>query len=183
MRKLVSFVLVLAICVALPLLAQDQETKKSESEMASMMPPPALNDEFMTWMVGEWQGTTESPMGKSTDWQKCSLGLDGQFLLIEYKSTWDGGGYAGMGALTLTQTGDVAGYWIDNMRTMSKGMGKREGNVATMEWESQMGKMTRVMEKVSDDKFTVAVKWPGPDGSMMESKSEMTRKPMMTEKK
>lgn len=70
----------------------------------------------------------------------------------------------------------------DNIRIMSKGTGKREGNVVTMEWESKMGKMTRVMEKVSDDKFTVAVKWPGPDGSMMEAKAEMTRKPMTTEK-
>ena len=181
MKKL-SLLFVL-FCLAMPVLAQDQEMKKSESEMASMMPPPALDDEFMKWMVGEWQGTTESPMGKSTDWQKCSMGLDGQFLMIDFKSESDGGNYAGMGALTLTPTGEVAGYWIDNWRTMSKGAGKREGNVVTMEWESKMGKMTRVMEKVNEDKFTVAVKWPGPDGNMMEAKAEMTRKPMMTEKK
>jgi hypothetical protein len=171
------------LCLTLPLLAQDQETKPSESEMASMTPPPGLDDEFIKWMVGEWQGTTESPMGKSTDLQKCWFGLDGQFLMMDFTSEWGGSNYRGLGAITLTQNGEVQGYWIDNMRTMSKGKGKLEGNVVTMEWESQMGKMTRVMEKVSDDKFTVAVKWPGPDGNMVEAHSEMTRKPVMTDKK
>jgi hypothetical protein len=171
------------LCLAVPLLAQDQEMNKPETDMASMAPPPPISDDFMKWMVGDWEGTSVTPMGNSNDMQNCWFGLDDQFLMIDYKSGWDGGEYHGMGAMTITQSGEVAGYWIDNTRNMSKGTGKREGNVVTMEWEGKMGKMTRIMEKVSDDKFTVVAKFTGPDGSMMESKSEMTRKATMTEKK
>lgn len=182
MKKLTIFTLML-FCLALPLFAQEQEAKKTETEMAEMAPPPALNDEFINWMVGEWEGWTESPMGKSTDWQKCWIGLDGQFLMMDYTSKWEGGNYHGLGAITLSPSGEVLGYWIDNMRTMSKGKGKREGNVVTMEWEDQNTKMTRVLEKVSEDKFTETVSWAGPDGNMMQAKSVMTRKKeMMTDK-
>jgi hypothetical protein len=46
-----------------------------------------------------------------------------------------------------------------------------------------MGKAERTMEKISDDKFTVIEKFSMPNGQIMESKSEMTRKAMMSEKK
>jgi hypothetical protein len=181
MKKIILLLLALSICFAIPVMAQEE--KKAEGEQAQMAPPPPLNDEFINWMVGEWEGWTESPMGKSTDWQKNFLSLDGQFMLIDYKSEGAGGSYHGMGAITLSQSGEVLGYWIDNMRTMSEGKGTREGNVVTMEWQDQNGKMTRIMEKVSADKFTESVSWPGPDGTMMQAKCEMTRKPMMSDKK
>ena len=184
MRKAVSFVLAFTICLALPLLAQDQEATKSESEMAQMTPPQALSDEWSKWMIGEWEGWSESPMGKSKDWMKCEFGLDGQFVMMQITGTMDNGlTYKGMGAQTVTPAGEMVGYWIDNWRGMYEGKGKPEGNKITMVWESPMGKAERTMEKVSADKFTVLEKFSMPDGQMMESKSEMTRKPMMSEKK
>ncbi len=65
---------------------------------------------------------------------------------------------------------------------MAKGKGTREGDVLTMHWESKMGKGTRVTKKVSDDKFVVTSTWEMPDGSKVESKSEMTRVKATTEK-
>lgn len=184
MKKTVLVVLCFFIFLSLPVLAQEQEAKKSETEMAAMAPPQPLDDNWSKWMVGEWEGWSESAMGKSKVWMKCEFGLDGQFVMMEITGTMENGmTYKGMGAQTVNPaTGEMVGYWIDNWRGMYEGKGKPEGNTLTMIWESPMGKAERTLVKVSDDKFTVTEKFTMPDGSMMESKSEMTRKPMMTEK-
>jgi hypothetical protein len=184
MKRLIQLLLAVTICVT-PLLAQEKaEEKKVEMDAAQMMPPEALSDEWSKWMVGEWEGWSESAMGKSKDWFKCEFGLDGQFLMMQVSGTMENGmTYEGMGAQTINQTGEVVGYWIDNWRGMYEGKGKPEGNKLTIVWESPMGKAERTMEKISDDKFTVIEKFSMPNGQIMESKSEMTRKAMMSEKK
>ena len=128
-------------------------------------------------MVGEWEGWADSPMGKSKDWLKYELGLDGQFLFIQTRSESPAGMYKGMGAITLNpQSGNVVGHWIDNFRGRYEGAGKRDGDKLVMEWDGTMGKSTRITERISKDKFRVMVKQAGPDGKMMEFSGEYTRK-------
>ncbi|NIR47654.1 DUF1579 domain-containing protein [candidate division KSB1 bacterium] len=182
MKKLFTLVIALSVCFAIPLMAQEQEMAKSEMEEHAA--PPPLDDEWSNWMVGEWEGTSEGPMGKSKDWMKCQKGLDGQFLIIHWKGKMDNGmTYEGRGASTIhPMSGKVMGYWIDSMRGMYEGEGKREGNKLTMEWTGSTGTAVRITEKISDDKFVVTEKMTMPDGSTMEGTSEMTRKKMASEK-
>ena len=93
------------------------------------------------------------------------------------------GKYEGGGAFTLNQEGGIVAIWIDSFRDMSKGKGKREGNVMTMHWEGKMGKGKRTTEKVSDEKFKATSKWEMPDGTTMESTAEFTRVKATADKK
>jgi hypothetical protein len=140
-------------------------------------PPPPLKDKFIKWMVGEWRGITESPMGASNDWMKCELGLGGQFLLINQKSEFENRSVStGMGALTINQEGEVVGIWIDSWRTISHGKGKHEGDVSTMEWTTPgMGTQTRIMEKIGENNFRTLITMKGKDGKEMQAFSEMRR--------
>lgn len=182
MKKFFLVALALLVCFSLPLMAQDKGMDKKEN-MGMPAPPPPLDDAFMKWMVGEWKGTGQSQMGTSEDWMKCEMAFGGQFMTIQYKSNGPMGQYEGGGAYTLNQEGALEAVWIDVYRDISKGSGKREGNVMTMHWDSKMGKGTRITEKVSDDKFKVTGKWEMPDGTMMESTSEFTRVKAMADKK
>jgi hypothetical protein len=160
-----SLTILLVALLGLPVFAQE------------MGPPKALDDDFFNWMVGEWEGWSEGPMGKTTDWLKYELGLDGQFLFMQATSEAPGMAYRGMGAVTLNpETGEIVGNWIDNFRGMYQGVGKRDGNKLIIEWDGKMGKSTRTTEKLGDNKFRVVAKSVGPDGSTMESKAEFTRK-------
>lgn len=182
-----------------------QEKKIEKEEMPPMVPPAPLNDDFTQWMVGEWEGWTESPMGKTKDWQKVEKGLDDQFVIIDYKGTmssmtpeqveraaammnmskadaekmmknWT---YKGHGMITLDPTSnEFVAYWFDSWRGMYRGTGKREGNKVTFIWEGPMGTSERTTEKVGADKMVETFKEKGPDGSTMEGRSEWTRKKM-----
>lgn len=165
-----TLTLLLSLCLLTPLRAQNME------------PPAPLADEMMSWLVGEWEGTFEGPMGTSEEWIKYSFGLDKQFLFIEATSAAGEMNYHGMGAITVDAQGEVVGDWIDNMRGRYEGAGAKEGNIVTMEWDGTMGKSTRITEKLDDNKFKVTVKMPGPDGTMGEYTGEFTRKEMMSEK-
>lgn len=170
MRKSFFSLLVLIMFVgftALPYAVLGQETPA---------PPKPLDDDMIKWMVGEWEGWSESPMGKTKEWMSCQIGLDGQFMLMSGKSEAQGQVYKGMGCLTIDpKTGELVGLWIDNWRGMYKGKGKREGNKTIMEWVGTMGKSTRITEKINEDKFVETVKLPGPDGKMTTMKAEYTR--------
>lgn len=197
MKKLFVFSLTVLLCFSVSLLAQDkgkemgkkdmakEEMAKKEMAMPDITPPPALDNAFLKSMVGTWKGSSEGTMGKSEDWMEAQFGLNDQFLMIHYKSKWEGGEYEGRGVMTLNEDGGIAGFWIDNFREMGKGHGTIEGNKMTMNWEGKMGKGMRVTELVGDNKFTVTEKWTMPDGSTMESKSEMMRveKDMMGKEK
>lgn len=182
MKKLFVLSLALTICFALPLMAQEKKT--GEKDMASMpAPPPPLTDTYLNWLVGEWKGWSESPMGKSEDWMKCELGLGGQFMMMQFKSTSPMGKFEGAGAYTMNQEGGIEAVWIDSYRDMATGKGKRDGNVMTMHWKGKMGTGTRVTEKLGDDKLKVTSKWEMADGSVMEGTAEYTRVKTMADKK
>jgi hypothetical protein len=202
MRKILVSLLAILAFVALPLFAQEKEMAKEATP--SMTPPQPLADDFFKWMVGEWEGWSTSPMGKSQDWQMIEWGLDNQFVMTHYKAktsevneeamkAWAEAMkmskedmdkmkdmvYKGMGPMTINpMTGEIVGYWFDNWRGTYKGTGKREGNKITMHWEGTMGTSERTIEKVSDDKMVMTYKEPDPSGNVMEGRTEMTRKKM-----
>jgi len=185
MTKILVVLLTLTVCVAMPLMAQDKEMAKKDDMPAMPTPPAPLDDDFMNWMVGEWEGSSEheGAMGKSEVWMKCEMGVDGQFMMMEFKSKSAAmGQFTGRGAYTLDETGGIKAFWIDSFRDMGQGKGTREGDVMTMSWESKMGKGTRVTTKVSDDKMTGTGEWEMPNGMIMKDKTEMTRVKKTTDK-
>jgi hypothetical protein len=207
MRKTLVLSLVLTAFLALvmsPLPIFAQEKKEMTNEAPSMMPPKPLDDDFHKWMIGEWEGWSTSPMGKSQDWQKFEWGLDNQFVVVHYtaKPTETNAEamkamaeamkmskedmekmaktvYKGMGTMTVNPTtGELVGYWFDNMRGTYKGTGKREGNKATFTWEGTMGTRDEVIEKVGEDKMVMTFKETSPNGDVSEGRTELTRKKM-----
>jgi hypothetical protein len=139
-------------------------------------PPKPLDTPMTKWMLGEWEGYMNSPMGKSQEWMACSMGLNDQFMLIEGSTKTGTMNYHGMGALTVDpKTGDTVGYWIDNFRGMFEGNGKEEGNKVVMEWSGNKGKSTRIMEKVGPDKMKITEEMHGANGKMMTMSGELTR--------
>jgi hypothetical protein len=85
--------------------------------------------------------------------------------------------YKAMGVFTLDpMSGDFNGYWFDNWRGVSKGIGKRDGDTVTMAWESPMGSETRTIEKIGEDNMVMTFKVKDPTGKEVEGRSEFTRK-------
>jgi hypothetical protein len=182
MKKLASFFLaVLAIGTALPLLAQT--------------PPGPLQDDFYEWMTGKWEGTTESPMGKANDEMEIDWDLGHQFLDVHYKSKLAEMDAAKLEAMAKAagmtkeqlqtpykikvmmtanpETKEYLGYLFDSYRGVATGKGTRDGNKLTMIWEGPMGKETRVIEKVSEDKLVMTF---GQDSQAMKGSTTMMRK-------
>jgi hypothetical protein len=199
MRKNLLLSLVCILLLAMPAFAQEKEMA---SEGMPTAPPAPLADDLFNWMVGEWVGTSTSPMGKSQDWQKVEWALDNQYILIHYTAKTTEANpeamkamaeamkmseadmkkmqdmvYKGMGPMTLDpKTGEVRAMWFDNWRGNYKGSGKREGNKLVTTWESPRGSETRIFEKVGDDKLVVTFKGKDPTGKDVEGRTELTRK-------
>jgi len=78
------------------------------------------------------------------------------------------------------KTGEIVGYLFDSMRCVAIGKGGREGNKEIMEWQwfvqGQGVTSIRIIEKISDNKFTINHKYTLPDGKRMEDRGVMTRK-------
>ena len=197
-RNLMLVAAVLGV-LSLPVLAQEQEKPKEAAP--SMAPPSALADDMCAWMIGEWEGWTESPMGKAKEWDKFEWGRDNQFVIMHatskttemseeqkakvmeaYSMSKDDVEkmiqmtYKGMGPLTMNPaTGEYMGYWFDNWRGVYKGTGKREGNKVSVTWEGPMGKETRTTEKVDDNTMVIFIQSTDPMGNVTEAKTELTR--------
>lgn len=185
-----TLLLVLVLCFALPAFAQDKDKMegKMEDKMEGKMEgahhemPAALDNEFMMYFVGDWEGKMEGPMGTTEDKVNYQMGLDGQFLLLQVESKMVDHTMKGMGAITMDKDGNLKGYWIDNSRAMAEGAGMIEGNKVTIVWTMEQGTYTRISEKVDDNTFTVMGKMEMADGSVMESTGTFTRVKDMTNK-
>ena len=197
MQKVFILVLAVLLCSSLSATAQEMEKKMDEGkehmehmdhkqehmdEMGAMMPPSPLNDAWSKWMVGEWEGWSNGPMGKSKEWEKIEMGLDGQFLLRQATSDHGDMVYKGNGAITMTKDGGYAGMWVDNFRGMYRGSGKMVDGKLVMEWKGEQGTYTHSATKVSDDKYTAVWSFTDPSGQKSEGQMEMTRKEAMTSK-
>ncbi|NIR47653.1 DUF1579 domain-containing protein [candidate division KSB1 bacterium] len=183
MRKLVVILLALMVCVAMPLMAQEKE-EMAKGEMEEYAPPPPLDDKWCNFLIGEWEGTSEGPMGKSQERETIEMGLNGQFLFRRAEGKMENGmSYVGMGAMTIDpESGKYVGYWIDSHRGMYEGTGQAEDGKLTMSWEGDMGSYTQVIEKVGDDKIAGTWTYTPADGEPMKGTYEMTRKKKMNEK-
>jgi hypothetical protein len=168
------------------------------SLMAQMAPPGPLEDDFCKWMIGKWEGTTESPMGKSNDEMEVDWDLDHQFVNMHYKSkvaetdpakleamakamgmTKEQAQmpYKGQGFMTMNpQTKEFISYWFDSMRGMYQGKGKREGDKITTNWESPMGTEVRTIEKAGEDKMVMTFEGKDPQGNVIKGTTTLMRK-------
>jgi len=203
MRSLGSFVMLAALAAA-GFSAETPSTGKSRRQDAAQGPkqtmflPPPLADEWTKWIVGQWEGSGQSNVGKAKGKISIELALSGQFLihrghaeitdldpdyLRKYLHASDEeierfkrSGYQGLEVYTIDQqTGDVVGFLFDNLRCIAKGRGKREAWKETVEWDWGTGhKSTRITERVSDDRMVIIERTPL-DGSVMEDKGEMKR--------
>jgi hypothetical protein len=160
---------ILFLLITVPLLAQ-------EEHVHPMTPPPPVNDEFFNWMLGEWKGNTTSPNGNTSDYLKCHMDLDGQFLVMNYQAEFEGKALmSGIGMLTLDKEGNETGYWFDSWRTMAMGHGSRMGNISTVKWTMHEGVYVRSTEKVDENTMKVTGLMTMPDGNEMKSESLLKR--------
>jgi hypothetical protein len=199
MRKYLLLSLACVLLLVMPAFAQEKEMA---NEAMPTAPPTALTDDLFKWMVGEWEGTTTSPMGKSNDWQKVEWALDNQYIIVHYTAKTAEANpeavkamaeamkiseadvkkmqdmtYKGMGPMTLDpKTGEVRAMWFDNWRGAYKGSGKREGNKLVTLWEGTMGSETRTFEKVGEDKLIVTFQTKDATGKETEGRTELIRK-------
>lgn len=199
MKRNLMFVVSVLILLSIPILAQEKEKPKEAAP--SMAPPAAITDDMCAWMIGEWEGWTQSPMGKMKEWDKFEWGLDNQFVLMTATSkttemteeqktkAMEAYGmskddvekmmqmtYKGMGPITINPaTGEYMGYWFDNWRGVYKGTGKRDGNKVVVTWEGPMGKETRTTEKVGDDKMAISIESTDMKGNVTKATTELTR--------
>lgn len=207
MKKFLIVSLIILLAVSLSVFAQEKKEMKTDmqeemgGEMPDMAPPEPLGGEWNDWMVGEWEGYTQSPMGKSKDWIKVQYALGNQYVKMHYTGEnvetneemmkqWQEQmnlsdedmqamkdmKYEGMGLVTQDpKTGKQIGWWFDNWRGYYTGTEAMSApNKVTMKWEGAMGIETRTTEKVGPNKMVVVFKSSGPMGEF-EGKSELTR--------
>ncbi len=194
-RAGITFLFLLFLAVS----AFGQEAEKGDAPTG---PPKPLNDEWHRWLIGEWEGSSETNMGKTRDWMKVEWGPSKQFLVVHYKGKTTEinpkaiaeasekmdmpkeemeammkEDYYGLGVMTLNpRTGEPMGFWFDSYRDISKGSGTLEKGKSTMSWSSEaMGSMTRIMHKTGEDKMKVKMHGKDPSGMEWSGTSVMTR--------
>ena len=204
MKRLSIILLIVMVSMSSCAINKEKEMAK-DSGPISFQPKP-LDDKWSKWLVGEWEGLAESDVGTGKARVKIELGLNGQFLIMkseseiteitdEQKQYLKETLHASDEEIEKSQseifkelqihtidpeTGEVIGYLFDSLRCIAKGTGKRDGNKEIMEWEwsgtGQGATSIRIIEKISDNKFTLNHKYTLPDGSKMEDRIVMTRK-------
>ena len=165
MKRLQLCLLVFALTLALPVLAQNPAA------------PSAVNDALWASLVGEWEGWSESAaMGRSEDEVEIEWELQHQFLKTKVSIKSSEGTYKGVGYATIDpKTGEMGGYWFDSDRMTFKTKETRAGNKFTIVWQGPTT-FERTYEKVGEDKLVGTYKVTQPDGKVVEGKSELTRK-------
>jgi len=206
MKRLSIILILLVVMISMASCAINKEKKMAKDIKPSSFQPEPLDDEWSKWLVGEWEGSAESDVGTGKIWTKIELGLNGQFLIMksECKITEitdeqrqylretlhasdeeieksQSSTFKELQIHTIDpKTGEVVGYLFDSMRCVATGKGKREGNKEIMEWKwsvtAQGATSVRIIEKISNNKFTLNHKYTLPDGNKMEDKIEMTCK-------
>jgi len=206
--KHVSIVLLIVMVSMASCAKMQQKEMAKESGTYSFQPKP-LDDEWSKWLVGKWEVTwdhgaagftIESVLNgqfliwkrswdetdKMTDEEKKQLketfkasdeDLE-RFLSMPYNL---------LQIYTIDpKTGERIGYAFDSMRCIAEGRGRLEANKEIMEWEwsgtLQGARSVGIIEKNSDNKFTLTHKITLPNGNKMEDKTEMIREKIKVEK-
>jgi hypothetical protein len=198
--KHVSIVLLIVMVSMASCAKMQQKEMVKESGTHSFQPKP-LDDEWSKWLIGKWEDTwghsdgftIESVLNgqfliwkrsyaepdKMTDEEKKQLkeafkasdeDLE-RFLSMPYNL---------LQIYTIDpKTGERIGYAFDSMRCIAEGRGRLEGNKEIMEWEwsgtGQGARSVGIIEKISDNKFTLTHNITLPNGNKMEEKTEMIR--------
>jgi hypothetical protein len=85
-------VILIVVMISIVSFAINQEKENTKESIPSLASPKTIDDEWSKWIVGEWEVTAKSDMGKYKDWvtgkgsAKIELGLNGQFLIMKYKA-------------------------------------------------------------------------------------------------
>jgi len=186
--------------------AINQEKEIVEESKPSSFQPKPLDDEWSTWLVGQWEGSVESDVGTGKIRTKIELGLNGQFLIMkseaevteitdkqrqylkktlhasdEYIEKSQNSIFEELQIHTIDpQTGEVVGYLFDGLRCIAEGRARRQGNKEIVEWKwsgtSQGVTSVCIIEKINDNKIILNHKYTLPDGNKMQARTEMTRK-------
>lgn len=200
-----TFIILLVVMISMTSCSIKEKEMAKESKPSAFQPEP-LDDDWSKSLIGKWEGSGESSVGKAKGRTKIELGLNGQFLIMKREAKtieitpeqeqylketmhasdediakFKGSTFRNMEVYTIDpKTGEIMGYLFDSMRCIAKGTGRREGNKEIIEWEwsawAQGASSTRITEKVSDDKIVITEKYTLPDGSIMEDYWEMIRK-------
>jgi hypothetical protein len=199
-KNIIITVLAAALIISL---CQCKGIEMSKDRNSYRFNPMPLDDDWSKWLVGEWEGSGGSDTGSGKSVTSVELVLNGQFRIHKEEAViteitpeqrqylkknmhatdeeidrFKSLPFKDWEIYTIEQgTGDVVGYLFDSLRCIAKGRGKREGNKEIVEWEWATGhKSTRITERVSDDKVAIVQRTLMPDGSVMEEKSEKTRR-------
>lgn len=205
MKKVLLLPLVFVAILTMPLFGQEKE--KANQSSSSILPKP-LEDDFLKWMIGEWEGWGSSKFSKDQIWQKVELGLDNQFILIHFtgKTTEMSSEQVkaaaaafkipisdaeklkdmvnkGLEIMTINpMTGEFIANTYSNIREMYTATGKREGNKITLNFEGTFASGSSTIEKVNDEKMVMVNSAKLPNGEMMEFRAELARKKMTGKK-
>jgi hypothetical protein len=165
MKAALTF-LVLAL-IAFPVRAQD-----------TMAPPKPIEDPLWNSLIGDWEGWTEFPNGKSIDKVEFEWELHKQFFKTQVESKQGEMEFKLTGYTTIDpKTGAMWGYWFDSFRMVYKSTQTQQGNKVTIKWEGGPAPFERSFEKVGDDKLVGTFKDVDvATGKPVEGKWELTRK-------
>jgi hypothetical protein len=199
--KHVSIVLLIVMVSTASCAKMQQKEMVKESGTPSFQPEP-LDDEWSKWLIGKWEDraghsdgfTIESVLnGQFLIWKRSWAETDKmtgeekkqlkeafkpsdedleRFLSMPYKL---------LEIYTIDpKTGERIGYGFDSMRCIAEGRGRLEANKEIMEWQwsgtLQGATSVGIIEKISDNKFTLTHKITLPNGNKREEKTEMIRK-------
>lgn len=167
--------------------------------------PQPLDDEWIQWIVGEWEGWGESDSGKEFGHMLVHLSLNGQFVVYEYDACiteisedhetilmehlhaakeeierYQDATFRSFEISTLDpKSGGVLGYLFDSLRCIATGGGWRKDNKEIIEWRwhDRGGKVSsrRITEKLSRDELRITEKFNLADGTTFGSRTEMFR--------
>ncbi len=163
--------------------SEDTKGAPSEKEMAEMMEmikklgTPGEEHKKLEAMIGEWDvvskmwmGPGEPQVSKATSKNVSFLG--GRFVMQDYKGTWMGQPFTGVGLMGYDNfKKQHVGMWLDSWSTgISTQTGSRDGDAITMNgvWEGPQGtmKMRMVHKFVDKDNMVMT-------GYMLQGENEM----------
>jgi hypothetical protein len=81
------FIIPLIVMVSMASSAMNHENEIAEESKPSSFQPEPLGDEWSKWLVGEWEGLSESDVGRGKLRTKIELALNGQFLIMTTEAT------------------------------------------------------------------------------------------------
>lgn len=193
-----------AVMMGLASCALEQRKETVEGHASSDLLPRPLDDEWSSWIVGEWRVVGESQSGKGEGWMTIEPALNGQFLVYRYETRvteitaqqiqdlkeqvhasdldieiFRRTPYKGLEVHTVDiQTNEVVGHAFDSLRMTAMGRGRRQGDTEIIEWvwPRLRAMSVRTTQRLGDNKAIVAERMTMADGTTMDDWAEMTRR-------